>query len=41
MRGTFDGNLWGGVHGGTNDQIMSREGGLYKCIFQYSEHCKS
>ena len=28
MRGTFDGNLWGGVHGGTNDQIMSREGGF-------------
>ena len=29
-------NLWGGVvvHGGTYDQIMSREGELYKCIFQ-------
>ena len=26
---TFGGNLWGGVvvHGGTYDQIMSREGG--------------
>ena len=28
-RETFGGNLWGGVvvHGGTYDQIMSREGG--------------
>ena len=28
---TFGGNLWGGVvvHGGTYDQIMSREGGSF------------
>ena len=33
---TFGGNLWGGVvvDGGTYDQIMLREGELYKCIFQ-------
>ena len=33
---TFGGNLCGGVvvHGRTYDQIMSREGELYKCILQ-------
>ena len=33
---TFGRNLWRGVVvlGGTYDQIMSREGELYKCIFQ-------